>query len=253
MNTVVPFKLAKPPIIEAVVDIECTMPPGFDLAAVEKLAAEKFKGAYPKHTQQHVEEHRFEAAQGSAPKMSVRHGLQALQFRQNDDKQLIQVRSQGYSFNRLTPYGSLDDYLREIERTWTIFRELTSPTQIRVVRLRYINRLDLPMVQNKVHISDYIKDAPDVPPDTQLSMRGFLVQRLAIDDQTGHEANIVLSSQPPQRDAFPVIFDICVGAPGPKEPENWTWISETIISLRGLKNRIFQNSLTEKCLNLYRH
>ncbi len=253
MNTAEPFKLARAPIIEAVIDIDCAMPPGFDLVALEKTAAEGLKATYPKLTQQLVQEHQFETSPDSPPKMSVRHGLQALQFRNSDDKQLIQIRSQGYSFNRLAPYGSLDDYLPEIERTWAIFRNLTLPTQIRVVRLRYINRLDLPILSKDVKVADYIKNAPEVPPGTNLSLRGFLSQRLTVESETGHEANIVLSSQPAQCDAFPIIFDICVGALGPEEPENWTWISKKIISLRDLKNRIFTNTLTEKCLNLYQH
>jgi hypothetical protein len=33
-----PVKLAKPPIAEAVVDINCDMPPSFELAALEKPA-----------------------------------------------------------------------------------------------------------------------------------------------------------------------------------------------------------------------
>lgn len=252
MNNAAPFKLTKAPIIEAVVDIDCALPPGFALADLEKEAATELAPAYPKVTQQLVQEHRFEAAKDSPPKISVRHGLQALQFRQSDEKQLVQFRSQGYSFNRLAPYGSLDEYLPEIKRTWMTFRQLTAPTQIRVVRLRYINRLDLPMEKGKVNIGDYIKDAP-VPVDSELLMTGFLNQRQAIEIQTGHEATIVLSSQPAQGDQLSIVFDICVGTPASGDPENWTWISETIISLRGLKNRIFRQTLTEKCLNLHRH
>ena len=73
--------------------------------------------------------------------MSVRRGIQALQFLHADEKQLVQVRAQGFSFNRLAPYTSLDDYLPEIERTWHLFVGLASPVQIRVVQLRYINRI----------------------------------------------------------------------------------------------------------------
>lgn len=246
-----PFKLARAPIIEAVVDIDCAMPPGFDLAALRDLAREKFREPYWKVRQQLVQElqSRFE----ESPKLSIRHGLQALQFLQEDEKQLIQVRAQGFSFNRLAPYGSLDEYLPEIERTWNLFRSLASPAQIRVVRLRYINRIPIPMADGKVNLSDYIKDSPQLPTETNLSMAGFLNQRSALEPDTGHEANIVMTSEPLQANNLPLIFDICVGASGAEQAENWTWISGKIISLRALKNRIFKNTLTERCLNLFQH
>jgi uncharacterized protein (TIGR04255 family) len=251
VNITEQLKLARAPIIEAVVDIDCTMPPGFDLAALEKSAREAFRDIYPKLRQQFVQEHQFRISTDSPPKTSVRHEIQAFQFRQEDEKQLVQIRAQGYSFNRLAPYGSLDDYLPEIERTWNLFRFLTLPTQVRAVRLRYINRLDLPMRDGKVNVADYFKDAPRIPADTNLSIGGFLNQRFAVEAETAHEANIVLSSQPPERDKLPVIFDISVGASGTEQPENWTWISGKIISLRALKNRIFKSTLTDQCLNLF--
>lgn len=68
-----------------------------------------------------------------------------LQFLKNDEKQLVQIRPQGYSFNRLAPYGGFDEYLPEIERAWRLFVDIVMPLQVKLIRLRYINRFLLPM------------------------------------------------------------------------------------------------------------
>src|SRR5882724_4374161 len=132
------LKLKHPPIVEAVLDIDCDLPPAQDLAALETLAHERLKESYPKLTRQWLQEHQIEAGLDAGLKAhSSRHALQALRFHQVGDQQLVQVRAQGYSFNRLAPYTALDDYLEEIEKTWRIYVELAMPTQVRQLRLRY--------------------------------------------------------------------------------------------------------------------
>lgn len=245
------FKLLNPPIVEAVLDVECDLPPGQKLAALEGPALERLRDRYPKFHTQFVQEHQIAATPGGPPEVSVRHGVQAFQFLQDDEKQLVQVRVQGFSFNRLSPYTSLDDYLPEIERVWRLYAGLAAPVQVRLIRLRYINRILLPFTGGSINLDDFFKVGPRLPDEENLTFTGFFNQHTAVEVQTGHQINIVLTSQPPQGDKLPVIFDNCVTATETGEPENWEWILTKIQSLRDLKNRIFKNTLTEICLNLF--
>ena len=246
-----PRVLSRPPIVEAVVDIDCDMPPGQDLAALEAPARDAFRDRYPKFRTRFLHEGQIELQGDDLPKFSARRGIQALQFLQDDEKQLVQVRPQGFSFNRLAPYSTLDDYLPEIERTWRLFVNLASPIQIRVVRLRYINRIELPMTEGRVELDDYLKVSPQLPIDAGLTFAGFFNQHAAVEEGTGNTANIILATQPPQNDVVPIIFDITAATAGTAEPEDWDWILERIRSLRGLKNRVFRNTLADRCLNLF--
>ena len=54
------FKLLHPPIVEAVLDVDCDMSPAFDLAALEKTSREAFRDQYPKFRPQFLEEHQIE-------------------------------------------------------------------------------------------------------------------------------------------------------------------------------------------------
>src|SRR5437879_2445679 len=101
-----------------------SMPPDFDLVALEAPSRGRFRDRYPKFRVQFIQETKIETQPQSPPQTSFRHGLQALQFLQEDEKQLVQVRAQGFSFNRLAPYTSLDDYLLEIKRTWEVTANL---------------------------------------------------------------------------------------------------------------------------------
>jgi uncharacterized protein (TIGR04255 family) len=245
-------QLTNAPIVEAIVDIECDMPPKFDLVALEGAARDAYGDKYPVVQTQFVEQHQIEQRPDGAATHTLKRGIQALQFRQDDSKQLIQVRSQGYSFNRLAPYSTLDDYLGEIERTWRLFVGLAAPVQVRAVRLRYINRLALPLKEGKLETADYLKVSPQLPDESNLTFVGFLNQHSAVETGTGNQANIVLAAQPPENEMLPVIFDIGVNHLENGEVENWPWILENILSLRSLKNRIFENTLTKPCLNLFR-
>lgn len=244
-----PFSHA--PIVEAVLDIDCDMPPAFDLAALEGILQDAFREQYPKFRTQYLEEYRIEREGDQPSRHSAKRAIQAFQFLQDDGKQLVQVRTQGFSFNRLAPYGTLDEYLPEIERTWGIFASIASPVQIRIVRLRYINRILLPFANERVELEHYLKVSPRLPEEDRLQFAGFLNQHAAVEVGTGHQVNIVLTSQPRENDNLPIILDICVASTETAPPENWAWILAKIQSLRALKNRIFRNTLTEQCLTLF--
>lgn len=244
--------LSNAPIIEAIVDIDCDLPPGFCLADHEEAARTLYRTEYPRFRPQFIAEHeiRHPLQDGAPPQVSARTGLQAFQFFSEDERQLVQVRSQGYSFNRLAPYSTLDDYLPEIERTWQCYRELTTPLQIRVVRLQFINRILLPAAGENLNLDRFLRLAPRLP-DEDLVFAGFLNHHVVIEKGTSNEATIILNSQPFENGRLPIIFHIEARRQGPADSADWTWIQETLGSLRTLKNRIFRNTLTDECLSLF--
>ena len=246
------LQLRLAPIIEAVVDIDCDLPPGIDVASLESAGAEAFRAGYPKATKRFVAQMRVDAAGEQGSTVTARQGLHALQFLSADGKQLVQIRPHGYSFNRLAPYTSLDHYLPEVERTWRNFVQLARPLQVRVVRLRFINRLLLPMTEGREQLDDFLSLGPRLPDETRLELAGFFYQNSAVEPATGNAVNVTMATQPLEGEKLPVILDIEAYCNATVEPADWDAIRERIQSLRLLKNLVFRNSLTPKCLNLFR-
>ncbi len=240
------------PIIEAVVDIECDLPPKLDLQSMREPAEEALRNRYPKFRQMLIQEHLF-TKDGDAPaELRVNQGPGAMQFLTEDERQLVQFRPNGFSFNRLAPYGSLDDYMSEIESAWNTFLALAQPVMVRKIGVRMINRIMLPMDCGRLNFGDFLTVTPRLP-DTgsPLGFLGFLDQQMALDSDTGNRANIIKTTELPQGDKLPLILDIDTFYPCETPPAEWAKIRDRLDSLRSLKNRIFRSTLTQQCLNLF--
>ena len=100
------LSLTTAPIIEAVVDIDCDMPTQSDVDALDVAARAALADRYPTPRRRMLSEHQISAAPNQPMAVTSREGLQALQYFSADEKQLIQFRPAGFSFNRLAPYTS---------------------------------------------------------------------------------------------------------------------------------------------------
>jgi hypothetical protein len=72
-----------------------------------------------------------------------------------------------------------------------------------------------------------------------------------MEKETGYQINLVLTAQSPADERLPIILDITVASARTPDSTGWAEILPVVQSLRGLKNRIFANSLTAKCIELF--
>src|SRR6266550_4303259 len=103
--------LAHAPIVEAVIDINCDLPPETDFSELKDQAKQALSSSYPKARRRITQQHEFGITTAESLPATVARGVTWLQFLSEDEKQVVQFRGEGYSFNRLAPYGRLDDYL----------------------------------------------------------------------------------------------------------------------------------------------
>ena len=183
-----------------------------------------------------VQEHLLSPQKDTLPEWNVSQELAALRFQSADEKQLVQFRTGGFSFNRLAPYEGLDSYLYEI-RTWEIFVDLVKPVQIRKIGLRTINQILLPLENGSLNLEDYLKTGPRLPDECELTFIGHQ----ALDQ---NRVDIVLAAQKADEESLTLILDINAFRPC---QEAWETISERIASLRELKNSVFRNKQRNVC------
>lgn len=247
-----PFKLPHPPIIEAVLDIDCDLPPEQQWEGLESGVRDAYRSTYPKFRKRYTQLHEIRTTDdASIAETSIKQTLEAFQLIAEDGKQLVQIRRQGYSFNKLAPYPGLDELLPEIRRTWDVFRSLASPQMIRRIQLRYINRILIPFQDGGVDLDHYLRCGLKLPDEDGMTLNGFLTQYSAVEKETGLHVQTVLTAQPIDDGHVPVIFDNAAFDNQPLETGDWSAISGRVSRLRALKNRVFQNTLQPKCLDLF--
>lgn len=245
-------KLAKPPIVEAVLDFDCDLPPDKTLKLLEQPARAAFADRYPDVTPRYLQAMQVASEQDGTFNSSLQQSLQAWMFRQADGRQLVQVRQSGFSFNRLAPYEGFEAYLPEIQRVWDVYRQLVAPISVQTLRLRYINRILLPLDGGRVDLGAYLTSQPALPAEDRLTLSGFVNQYSATDAVTGHQLTVVLAAQPPEDDKLPVILDNTASASGEWDPMDWSALARVLESLRNLKNVIFFETVKQPCLDLFR-
>ncbi|MDX2066123.1 MAG: TIGR04255 family protein [Fimbriimonadaceae bacterium] len=242
-----PLHLAKAPIVEAVIDLDCDLGPQFDVQSVLTAATDAFGNEYPKMEKQWVHEiqvkyNENETVQSGLPT------LNALRFWSLDGKQLVQVRRQGFSFNRLTPYTNLDDYIPHVKGLWDTFRSFVPVRSVLQLSLRYINHIDPGIEPGSLwELSDYFTIARSNAWNDSVKINSFLINYAGRSDLHHAGFQVVLSSSA----ASGAILDLAVYQELGIEPENWDAIIEAVKTLRLFKNELFKEAITEKCLQMY--
>jgi uncharacterized protein (TIGR04255 family) len=127
------------------------------------------------------------------------------------------------------------------------FFSVVRPVQIRALKLRYINRILLPLTDDEINLDKYLKLGPRVPDEDRLTLLNFMNHNMALDVETGHRVKTVLASQDIENNQLPVIFDIEVTDRMPIETLDWAELEEHIGALRGLKNCVFEHTLNDAC------
>jgi uncharacterized protein (TIGR04255 family) len=241
------------PVVEMIVDIDCDFPSTILLAEMEEAISVKLKPNYPIVRRRMVQRHQVKTHQDKAPEIKVSGALQALQLVSKDEKQLIQFRENGFSFNRLAPYTSFDEYLPEIHDSWLSFSEIMSPSKIRKLGIRFINRILLPIEGNGgINLDRYLKTRPKLPRNCNLGFSTFVEQFSAItEDIHKHYVNVTIAARAVEENKIPLVVDIDVFNPDYSDSLSWDEINNQLALFRSLRNNVFNNIVTEECKKLF--
>jgi hypothetical protein len=107
-------------------------------------------------------------------------------------------------------------------------------------------------VDGQVEFNDYLRVSPHLPDEEALQFVGFFNQHSAVEVKTGNRVDITLAMEAREGDRLPLIFDIDAYDERVRPADDWAGIREAILTLRRLKNDVFEKTLSERCLNLYR-
>lgn len=153
------------PITEAVLDIRTRL----EAPSLERLA-EIQDANYPNLFQTpNLMAFTFAINEGQ-PSLNTSSEPLGYSYRTNDEKDVFQVRKDGFTHNRLPPYTEWKSFSSEARRLWGLYKDSLSPVEIELISLNYINEIFIPF---GVSFADYFKTYIEVPSDLPQMLISF--------------------------------------------------------------------------------
>lgn len=243
----------KAPIAEAILDVRATLPASVNLADLG-AAAHGIKGDYPTVSNAVVFEGQWKVGAEVGATASQKHnGFRCVSA---DGRQAVDLRLDGFTLSRLSPYDRWETFRDEARRLWTIYRNAVHPLAATRAGLRYVNRLDLPPGDLK----EYLRTVPEVSPDLPQEIASYLLH-LAI-PQPDLDGLLLINQglvPPAQPGLISVVLDIDVfvnrefplkADSADESGEAALW--ELFEKLRVRKNEVFKACLTSRLEEMIR-
>ena len=236
---------SRAPITEAIIDLRVTLPEGFSVDKLTEIYT-SISDNFPKKEPMHTSSLMFEA--GPAIKIDASQRQNGLLLRSEDGKRILQATLSGFTFNRLAPYSTWEDFSGEARRLWEIYKDVCRPTSVIRAAVRFINRLDLP--GPALDLKDYLRTVPEVSPDLPQGLSAFFMQLQIPQEDLNCMLVINEAFAPPiSPELVSVIldFDLFREQIWQRDDEEiWRFLEE----LRHRKNQVFNASITEKTKEL---
>ncbi|MBE9006332.1 TIGR04255 family protein [Fortiea sp. LEGE XX443] len=231
---------SRAPITEALIDIQVQLPQDVKLDVLAQVYS-SIKTKYSKREEMLV----FQGQMIAGASFGATASQSQIGYRvvSDDQKQILQVRLDGFTFSRLAPYDCWETFRDEAKRLWSIYQSLTNPAAITRLAVRYINRLDIPLPVSD--LNNYLRTFPEVSSDLPQGLSGYFMQ-LQI-PQEKLETMLVLNQAlvpPPSPDFISILLDLdlFVEQDIPKdEKELW----EIVEQMHEQKNKAFEACITE--------
>ena len=226
------------PIIEAVLDLKFDPADNFDFAKLGTSFRENYAHEYPKVLKQGQNNLILECSEN--PQLDSITSHEGLRFMSADEKQILQVNANGFTFSRLKPYEQWESFRDEAERLLDIYLEIALPKNITRVALRFINRFDFPT--SSLELSEYLKIFPQIPDIYRLN--GLAMQ--VILDQPDIRSTLVISQAlipPAKPGVISLLLDFDLFN---QESRDFEKLSDFLELLHLKKNEVFESAITDK-------
>ncbi len=233
------------PITEALIDIQVQLPQEVKLDVLAQVYS-SIQAEYPKREEMLI--FQGQAIADASVGATASQSEIGYRFFSNDQKQILQVRLDGFTFSRLAPYDCWQTFRDEAKRLWSIYQSLTHPQAIARLTLRYINRLDIPLPVGD--IKEYLKTFPEVSPDLTQGLSGYFMQ-LQI-PQEDLAAMLILNQAlvpPPTPNFVSILLDLDLFLEQ-DIPNDELGIWHIIEQMHQQKNKAFEACITEKTREL---
>lgn len=236
-----------PPIVEAILDIRVNSTEISDLTELEDLRHTTLKD-FPIANKRINFAGKIELnTKDDNISSSHQSNITGFIFSSRENNRKIQFRTDGYTCHFLKPYTNWSEFSDLAFLYWDKYREFALPNAVTRIALRFINKIEIPL--REFQFEKYLKSVPQIPESFPQTFRRFFNQIQIPCGYKNSEAIISQTFESPESNYLPYIMDIDV-------------FHELIIlanddfrsefdELRLLKNRLFENLITNKTRELF--
>lgn len=241
------MKYNNPPIVEAVFDIRVSNTQINDVSEIESLK-NTLLSEFPISNKRinfqgkielNVKENKISSSGAS--------NISGYIFSNKENNRKIQFRTDGYTCNFLNPYTSWNEFSTLGYKYWKLYKDFAKPDVITRIALRYINRIELPLDNSE--FENFLTGVPRIPKSMPQTFDRYFIQMKIPCEDKDVNATISQTFENPESNYLPFIIDIDVFQQLiiPSE-EN---LEEKFNKLREIKNKIFEDLITEKTRELF--
>ena len=243
--------LENAPIVEALIDIRVSLQPGFEANTFRELY-EMLKDVYPILEEIHAFGFKGEwNISESILNQEIADQIIGFRLKNAEGTRLVQFRLDGFTFNHLQPYSDWDTFYNEAWRYWELYLKIAEPTGVTRIALRYINKAELPLGEK---LATYVERPPALDKAISAELTAFLFHAQV--KLTGSEdtvATVVQYTEPTTPEhGIVYVLDIDASKTGNFIPTEAESFKNYFDELRGFKNEIFFNTVTDKAIDLWK-
>jgi uncharacterized protein (TIGR04255 family) len=242
-----PVNYGHAPITEAVIQLVTSSAVN---GAERGKVARRLKALYP--NSQPLQTFNINISATGGPGVAVGPQPQGFRLSSDDQADIVLIQHNGVVISRLAPYPGWEKFRERATAVWTEWRAATSNPPVSRIGVRYINRIDVPYVNEPmIDPRDYVLFSPQDPGISSAPMQGYVVQITKLTDVPHWLTSVAstLVSPPPLLDHISILFDIDVFRTEEiprRDDELWAVVDEA----RTIKNEIFERCITKKTREL---
>lgn len=234
-----------PPITEAIIDFQFSLPEETPTTKLESIYKD-LQERYPTKEKLNYSRGHFEInTDGGTSSIQSEHI--GYKFTSKDRMFIFQCRRDGFTLSRLAPYKDWDNLEMEAKDLWQRFLLIVKPIVTRIA-VRYINRIDIPSLQD--NFEDYFRTLPKLSGELPQQLSKFFMQLEIPQKEIAGRALITQTSLPQSNeDTISVILDIDIFQEDNITADINIW--KACSEMRKLKNTIFRACITSKTEELF--
>lgn len=237
-----------PPITEALLEIIFELASDVTIKHLDDFASTLTE--FPKKKPRRRFEGRFEIKEAEAISQAVDLGVDGFLCWAEDEKEVVQIRMDGFAFSRLKPYTGWENVFDKNMRLWEKFIAKFPPVIIKKISVRFINNIEIP--ERLFSLDDYFLVRPQIPAIDGAQIETFLTQNVFKIPSKDCRAILVqtMGQQASSPSVTPIVIDLDVSS-DINTQLNTAELTKVFDKLRAVKNEIFEKIITSKTQGLF--